>query len=104
MKTFTILKVGYSSGVYGCSNEYFTCIYSSTPRQRKLYNGGLHSFSFKGLYGVESRIEEAMKEKVFTFSYTPSQYGKITGQDKYWIGFKGETEAIKYIKGGFKND
>lgn len=26
MKTFITLKVGYTAGIYGCSNEYFNTI------------------------------------------------------------------------------
>lgn len=105
MKTFTILKVGYSVGVYGCSNEFFTCIYTSTPREKKIYNvSGLSSFSFKGMYGVEERIKEVMKEKGFKESYCPSNFGQLKGEDKYWIGFKSENQAIEYIKRGFIND
>lgn len=104
MKTFTIIKVGFSTARYGLSDEYFTCVYTSTPRERKLYSGGLHSFSFKGLYGSEDRIAEVMEARGYRFSYCSNTCGQIGGENKKWPGFKSEKEAIEYIKGGFKND
>jgi hypothetical protein len=87
---FTVIKIGYSVGVYGCSNEYFNCIYTTKE--------GLKSFCFKGLYGAEDRIEEAIKNKGYKFNYISNQFGLIKGEAKNWVGFKYENEAIDIIK------
>lgn len=69
LKLFTITKTGYSSGVYGCSAEYFTCIFT--------HREGLRSFRFYGMYGAEERIEQALKDLGFEYFYCPSEYGKV---------------------------
>jgi len=47
MKKFINLKVGYTSGIYGCSGEYFTLI---------VINGeDIQGFNYEGMYGVEGR-------------------------------------------------
>lgn len=94
-KYFGIIKTGYSAGIYGCSNEYFVCIYTDKDR--------LNSFAFKGMYGVENRIEEAMKNKGYIYSYIPTQFGQIKGSDKNWCGFLYENKAIEYINKNFKS-
>ena len=92
-KEFTIIKVGYTAGIYGCSNEYFTCVH---------FNGKDHgTFSFYGMYGAEERIAHAMTERGYIQFYTPSFYGKMTRKDitKY---IESEYNAINYIQHGFK--
>lgn len=91
MKHFTITKVGYSTGIYGCSGEYFVCVYVTPKKQG--------AFHFKGMYGAEERIEKVMLDKGFRFFYVPSRFGKLTGTDKN--GFMPEYEAIDYINNGF---
>lgn len=90
-KYFTVNKVGYSLGVYGCSGEYFICVYI-TPKLQG-------SFHFQGMYGAEERVESAMKDKGFEYFYTPNRFGKLTGSDKK--GFISEYEAIDLIKERF---
>lgn len=90
-KTFTIIKIGYTVGVYGCSGEYFQCIYTDK-------RGG-NNFIFQGLYGVEDRIKQAMADKGYHFFHTASIYGKLTrndGTSLKWI--KSEYEALDFIK------
>jgi len=79
MKKFGIIKVGYSCGIYGCTNEFFNCIYINGDE--------MNSFGFKGLYGVENEVERMLKEKGFEFTYIPTQYGQIKGDAKNWVGF-----------------
>lgn len=93
MKNFTTIKVGYSASIYGCSGEYFITIYTTKE--------GLKSFKFSGLYGSEERVNEAMKQKGFIENYNGVGYGKITRKDK--IFFWSETQAINFIKIGFKD-
>jgi hypothetical protein len=87
-KFFGITKTGYSSGVYGCSNEFFTLIYLDNTR--------LNSISFKGLYGASERVGEAMKGKGYSESYLSSVIGKVIGEDKKFA--MGEKEIIEIIK------
>lgn len=92
MKQFTTIKVGYSSGSYGCSGEYFITI---------VLNGSKHdSFKFNGLYGAEERIATVLKEKGYQEFYTPSQYGQLKGEDRKFS--MSEYTAIEYIKNEMK--
>ena len=89
MKQFTILKVGYTHGIYGCSGEYFNCIY--------INNKNLQSIPFQGMYGVEHKVTKILKNKGYTEKYTPTDYGKMTRKDMLHL-FKSETETIEELK------
>lgn len=91
MKTYITLKVGYTRGIYGCSNEYFNTI---------IINGDkITSVAHYGLYGSEERVHAELKAKGFTETYIPSDYGKMTKKE-VWKGFISETEAVKTIREG----
>jgi hypothetical protein len=94
MKQFTTIKTGYTAGVYGCSGEYFTTIYTNGSK-----NG---SFRFYGMYGAEERIAQAMKQKGYKEFYVGSFYGRMTRNDIPNKAYKSENQAIEYIKRGFK--
>ena len=96
MKTFTIIKTGYSCGNTGCTNEYLTCIYT-----RK---GKFESFKFKGMYGADERVEVAFKNKGYTFNYVNSSYGQLKGEDRIHAEKFSlyEQGAIKFVIGTFK--
>jgi len=93
MRQFTTIKIGYSVGVYGCSGEYFTTIYTDGSK-----NG---SFSFEGMYGAEERVNSLMREKGYKQFYTNSFYGRMTRNDRTKY-IQSEYTAIEYIKRGFK--
>ena len=84
MKNFTIIKVGYTAGVYGCSGEYFNAIWTTAE--------GLQSYRFYGMYGAEERISELFKKHGYKENYCSSQYGKMTLKDKHF--FKSEHTAL----------
>lgn len=88
MKTFITLKVGYTCGIYGCSNEFFNTIYVEGET--------IHSVQYYGMYGAEERINATLKEKGFTQFYVPSDFGKMTRKDAK--GFVSEAQAIKQIE------
>lgn len=93
-KTFTIIKIGYSSGVYGCSNEYFTLIYTDKKESLK-------SQSFYGMYGSSERVSAVMKDKGYKEKYTQSFFGRMTRKDltKNCISEHSIiNDYIKYIK------
>ena len=93
MKQYTTIKIGYSVGIYGCSNEYFTTIAINGKKT--------NSFSFYGMYGAEERINRAMEAKGYKGFYTQSHYGKMVRKDS--IGIKqSEYMAINYINRNFK--
>ena len=96
MKNFSIIKIGYSSGVYGCSNEFFVCVYS-TPSKFGL-------FHFSGMYGAEERVSRTLMDMGFKAYYTPNCFGKLIGEDKRHAERWGLSEAqvIDFVKGGFK--
>lgn len=73
MKFATIIKTGYTVGIYGNSGEYFTCIFTSNKR--------LMGFKFHGQYGVEERVSQWMQDKGYTMHYTQADYGKMTRKD-----------------------
>lgn len=89
MKKYTTIKTGYSSGVYGCSGEYFTTIVINGDRT--------DFFHHKGLYGSGERVNNALKDKGYEFFYTCAGYGKIKAREypKGW--YMSETQAIKHI-------
>lgn len=87
MKLYTIIKVGYSSGVYGCTGEYFNAIYTVGDR--------LLNIRFGGLYGAEERISKVFKDNGYTENYCGSEYGKLTRNETRF--FKSEDEAIKEL-------
>lgn len=86
MKQFTILKVGYTAGLYGCSGEYFNCILTDDK--------GMRSFQFYGMYGVEERIARALKERGYEEVYTSTNYGKWTLKD-VTRNFVAEAKALE---------
>lgn len=91
MKKYTTIKVGYSAGVYGCSNEYFTTIIIDGEK--------VFSVSHCGLYGSDERINAVLKEAGYESFYVPSDFGKIPSRG-VWKGFKSEYEAayeVRYI-------
>lgn len=96
MKTFTIIKVGYTAGIYGCSGEYFTCIITNSEDTDHQYN--TNSFHFYGMYGPEERVAEVLKGKGYKDLYTQSHYGQLKRRDINKNCFKSETQAIEYIK------
>lgn len=69
-KIFWIIKTWYSAGVYGCSGEYFTCIYTYIEKVKwNQYNGWkdfeqmqFGYFYFEGMYWVEERVADEMKK------------------------------------------
>lgn len=73
MKMATIIKTGYTSGVYGCSGEYFTLI---------AINGKNHSsIKFNGMYGAEERVRTELEKYGYNFFYTNGEYGKLNSRE-----------------------
>jgi len=94
MKTFTTLKVGYTAGMYGCSNEYFNTI---------IVNGSkMFGIAHKGMYGSDDRINRLLKDKGFTEVYIPNDFGRMTAKEINKHLFKYENEVIDFINNGFK--
>lgn len=89
--------MGYSCGVYGCSNEYFTAIIVNTEERDPM-----SGVPFKGLYGAEYRIAEVLKAKGYEQYYTASgDFGRMSAREvssRFW----NETEAIEYINKNIK--
>lgn len=73
MKVFTIIKTGYTSGITGCTGEYFTLI---------AINGKSHStIKFNGLYGAEDRLRKEFEKYGYYFFYTNGEYGKLNSRE-----------------------
>lgn len=73
MKIFTIIKTGYTAGVYGCTGEYFTLI---------MINGRNHSsIKFNGLYGAEERVGSYLNKKGYKDFYTNGEYGRLNTRE-----------------------
>jgi len=92
MKNYTIIKIGYSAGVYGCSNEYFTTIITNSSGKNK----GMLSISFYGMYGAEERISAELRKRGYNQHYTQSFFGKMTKRD-LTNNCVSEYEAINWI-------
>ncbi len=73
MKSCTIVKIGYTAGIYGNTGEYFSCFYTK--------GGIIKSFIFYGQYGVEERFSNAMKKKGYKVTWCKEIYGKLTRKD-----------------------
>lgn len=93
MKQFTITKIGYTAGIYGCSGEYFLCILSTKE--------GMRSFNFYGMYGVEQRVSGHLRELGYAEYYTPSYYGKMTQKDiskKWFLHDPSQDEIVQHLR------
>ncbi len=97
-KTFSIIKVGYTAGIYGCSGEYFVASITGAPRRKSSPDTYLDQFFFQGMYGAESRIAEAFKAKGYTEKYAQSVYGQLKKKDIPKNRFLKEHEAIDFIR------
>ncbi len=93
MKTFINTKIGYSAGVYGCSGEYFKLV---TCGDKPLI---LH---YKGMYGVEDRVANVLKDAGFNEIYVGNRYGQLKGEERK--GFLSEMEAIKEVGNWLKGN
>lgn len=71
-------KVGYSAGVYGCSNEFFALTIITVSLMGTIANTNLN---FKGLYGSDARVKELLKSKGFILIENYHQYGKMTSKE-----------------------
>lgn len=89
MKVFTTLKVGYTSGMYGCSGEYYNTII--------IWGSKVTNITWHGMYGADYRIGEALRKRGFTEYHTRTDYGKMTKKDMLPC-FISEYEAIDKIK------
>ena len=101
-KIFTITKTGYNAGIYGCSAEYFICIYTKISNYQGKKELTMERFTFEGMYWVEERIKESMGKKGFNYYYTWSNYWKLSKKDVNNNTMR-EYESIKYIENWFKN-
>lgn len=95
MKQFTMPKVGYTSGAYGCTGEYFTLILINGKQTR--------NFTFHGLYGAEERVRSALIGKGWRFFHTSSPFGKLVRSDVNRPYILNEYEMVELIKNNFKN-
>jgi hypothetical protein len=91
MKIFTIIKVGYSTGIYGCSGEYFFAIIIKDDK--------MECIKFSGMYGADERIERELKDKGYKLNYISSDFGKMTRND--YKRFINEYQALELIKTDF---
>ncbi len=94
LKQFTILKTGYSAGVYGNSGEYYSLIVNTSKEN--------FSLRFWGQYGADYRVAEVLKNKGFKQYYTAYNYGKMSSREAQRLHMT-EREAIKSLKDKFKS-
>ena len=87
-KQFTISKIGYTVGIYGCSNEYFKAI---------VIGKEIKSFLFSGMYGAENTIAKVLRNKGYEEIYTPSIFGKMTRKDIPNNMVVSEDDAVKFV-------
>ena len=95
MKNFTMRKIGYTAGVYGCTGEYFAVQVNEGE--------GVKSFVFHGLYGADYRVAGELKAQGYAEKYVPSVYGKLTRNDIPKKAVYDEHSAIELLKGEFKD-
>lgn len=97
-KSFTIIKIGYTAGIYGCSGEYFNVFITGAPRKKKENTDFFRGFFFQGMYGAEQRVAGALKAKGYTEKYSQSVYGQLKRKDIPKGRFLSEYEAIDLVK------
>ena len=73
MRVFTIIKTGYTAGVYGCSGEYFTLI--------MINNKNFSSIKFNGMYGADERVKTYLEKKGYLYFYSNGEYGKLNSRE-----------------------
>lgn len=74
MKKHFYSKAGYSTGQYGCSNEYFNFVAIDGDK--------VIGFTVSGMYGVESRVSHKLIELGFESIYLPLNiYGKLPAKE-----------------------
>ena len=93
MKYATIIKTGYSVGLYGNSGEYFTCVFTS--------KNGMSYFKFEGQYGGEERVEQLLKDRGYKIAHVNADYGKVLKKDichshSEWTVEKNIDELLKH--------
>lgn len=85
-KTFSIIKIGYTTGIYGCSGEYFALI---LPKD---------VYYFEGMYGTDERVARHLKDNGYMDRYIQSVYGKLTRSDIPKKRFHDENEMLNVLK------
>jgi hypothetical protein len=93
MKKCITQKIGYTAGIYGCTNEYFSTTIIDGDR--------LENIIFYGLYGSEERVFQALKDKGFEYKYVWSVYGRLVRKDIPKNNVYSEHSAIEYINTSF---
>lgn len=89
MKVFITTKVGYTAGIYGCSNEYFNTVIIDGDK--------IEAIPHYGMYGSEERVNALLKEKGYTEKYIACDFGKMKKRE-IWKGFISEHQAVEEIK------
>lgn len=98
MKYFTIQKIGYTAGIYGCSNEYFSLVITNTEADTDKW---ITQHIFYGMYGAEQRIAEILKQAGYTDKYIHSIYGKLTKKDIPTKLVESEYTLARTLKEGY---
>lgn len=81
-------KIGYTTGVYGCSGEIFALT---------VINGeAIDQITYNGMYGHEYRVVEALKVAGYSEAYWNLPYGKLTRKDLIPKP-KTEKEAVSWV-------
>ena len=92
-KLYTYIKTGYSSGVYGRSDEYFTWIV--------IRGNNIGTFRTKGLYGTGYQYAEAdLKAMGFECFPTSAIYGKVVRSDYKGFRWDNEEDITYFAKFG----
>lgn len=91
MKQFSTIKIGYTSGIYGCSGEYFVTIIT---RGKKTF----HVYHY-GMYGSDYRVNAPLKSAGYNEYYIGSWFGKMKQKDigRCFLHEDAAIEEIEYI-------
>jgi len=100
MKVYTIFKVGYSRGIYGCTGEYFQAVLFNDMAEE---NDKVKGFAFYGLYGAEERVGRALEDSGYIAKWIlTGNFGQLKGDERK--RFMSEHQAIDYIKNDFREE
>lgn len=90
MKSFSIVKIGYTAGIYGCSGEYYKLYISNGDKY--------HFFVFEAIYTNGQYIAPFLRELGYKEHYYNHPYGQLKRKDlKNWDILKEEV-LLKKLK------
>lgn len=93
MKHFTNIKTSYTAGTYGCTGEQYYLAAFDGDRTLTL--------QYDGLFGVEQRVSEHLKQAGYKQVGYNGRFGKVTRRDvkHYYDEREAIEKVLEFLKG-----